>query len=180
MYYYLVASLPLLTLDVERFWSADEFLGVCRSNLSARDFRLVSAASLTELGPTQPACRTLELWRAWEICLRSELAALRGKRAGREQTATRLEAQFALSAQNAARAAFGQESPLQAEEMLERARWAHLDDLEVGHHFDVDKVVIYHLRLQLLGRRALRDPVRGEERFSESFETITEAVHGSG
>lgn len=184
MYYYLVASLPLLSLDAERLWTDEEFLEACRGSLSPRDYRVVAAASLRATAPAEASCPSLELWRAWETALRGELASLRGKRAGREPggepgRGAGTGGPAFLTAQGAARSAFAQESPLQAEEILDRARWAHLDDLEVGHHFDVDKVVLYRLRLQLLRRRALRDPARGERRFAQSYEAITKPIHGS-
>jgi hypothetical protein len=180
LYYYLVASLPLLSYDAENFWSLEQFLDLCRQHLSARDRRIVEAASLVSLKPVLPTCATLEQWRVWEIGLRNQLLSLRAKRRGADETRYRVQSPEVLAAQGVARSAFAQESPLQAEEVLDRARWAHLDDLEVGHYFDVDKVVIYHLRLQILRRRALLEPAKGAERFTASFEAISRPIYGSG
>jgi len=176
LYYYLVASLPLLSLEAERFCSHDEFLEACRQNLSPRDYRVVAAAGGWEAGSGEPSCRALQMWRGWEISLRRELASLRAKRAGREEAGGGPDSPGVIAAQSAARAAFGQASPLEAEEMLDRARWAYLEELEVGHHFDGDVLVIYHVRLQILRRRALREPVAGERQFSESYEAITKGI----
>jgi hypothetical protein len=180
LYFYLVASLPMLSYDAEHFWSVEQFLETCRQHLSGRHLRIVSAASLADLEPVLPTCATLEQWRAWEIGLRNQLLSLRAKRRGADEARYRVESPEVLAAQSVARNAFSQESPLQAEEVLNRGRWAHLDDLEVGHYFDVDKVVIYHLRLQILRRKALLEPAKGAERFTGSFETITRPIYGSG
>jgi len=180
LYYYLVASLPMLAYDAERFWTVEEFLELCWRHLSPRDRGIVEAASLHDLHPASSTCATLERWRSWEVSLRNELAALRAKRRGVDASRHRVESPEVLEAQSVARSAFAQDSPLAAEEVLDRARWTRLDDLETGHHFDVDKVVIYHLRLQLLRRRSLLEPARGAERFAASFGAITKPIYGSG
>ncbi|MFW5685010.1 MAG: DUF2764 family protein, partial [Spirochaetota bacterium] len=72
----------------------------------------------------------------------------------------------------AAREAFSHDSPLSGEDALDRARWRFLDDLEAGHYFDLDRVVIYFLKLQLLARRRLFTRTRGEERYAGITERI--------
>ena len=180
MYYYLVASLPLLAYDAERFWTPEQLLYACRNQLSAPDERLVTAARLQDWGPVHPSCPALEGWRAWELTLRSELAALRAKRRGGESARPLSESPGVPAAQAVARGAFAEADPLAAEEMLDRARWAVLDDLEAGHHFDINNLVVYHLRLQLLRRRSLRQAARGAEGFTASFGQITKPIYGSG
>jgi len=183
-YYYLVASLPLLFYDTERFPSRVAFLEQCEQHISSTNFRLLAAASITELKPVSPICRSLELWRRWEIALRNELAALRGKAKGVEADAYRLDAPDIIEAQTAAREAFakaggqatGAESPLQAEETLNLARWGYLDQLEVGHYFDIDRLVVYVLRLQLLERKALFDEQKGREMFDTVYGEITRPI----
>jgi len=171
-YYYLVASLPLLSYDSERIPSRDEFLDTCRQHLSARDYRLVASASTADLQPIAPTCRTLGLWRRWETALRNELVRLRAKKKKAEAEAYLLASPGNIEAQGIAREAFDQESPLQAEDVLNRARWGYLDELEVGHYFDVPKILIYALRLEILGRKALFEERKGREMFEEIYGRI--------
>ena len=70
------------------------------------------------------------------------------------------------------REAFQHESPLSGEDQLNRIRWQYLDDLVVGHFFDLDRIIIYYLRLQLLARRRLFTRKNGEEQFARINETI--------
>lgn len=176
-YYYLVASFPLLFYETERILSHQEFLDLCRQHITHRHYQLLSRASTSDLRPTTPSCRTLDLWREWETTLRNELAALRGKKKGVETEAYLVGSPGIITAQRFAREAFGQESPLQAEELLNRARWSYLDELEVGHYFDIEKILVYALRLQILQRKALFDEEKGREMFAEIYAEITGPIY---
>ena len=175
-YYYLVASLPLLFYDSESFPSREDFLATCRQHITPRHYRLLVSASTRDLQPTAPACKILDLWRQWEIALRNELVRLRAKDRGREAQAYLVDSPGVIAPQIIAREAFGQESPLQAEDTLNRARWNYLDELEVGHYFDIEKILVYALRLQILARKALFDEDKGREMFDKVYSEIISPV----
>ena len=175
-YYYLVASLPLLFYDSERIPSRNEFLDTCRQHISPRHYSLLDSASTTDLQVTVPGCKTLDLWRHWEIALRNELVRLRAKNRSREAQPYLVDSPVLLAPQAIAREAFAQESPLQAEDTLNRARWRYLDELEVGHYFDIDKILVYALRLQILARKALFEAEKGREMFEKVYSEIIRPV----
>ena len=79
-----------------------------------------------------------------------------------------------------AREAAAQESPLAAEELLNRARWSFLDDLEVGCFFTIEKLIIYYLRLQILERKSLFNKEAGTERYKSIYQSITKEIAGEG
>jgi hypothetical protein len=56
-------------------------------------------------------------------------------------------------AARAARMAMETESPREADELLDRARWRWLNEFEALHFFDLERLVIHALKLQLLERR---------------------------
>ena len=174
-YYYLVASLPLLSYDSERALSTEEFLDACRPLVSPRHFRVLESAGSTDPAADGPSCRTLDLWRGWEISLRNELVRLRAKNLGREARVQATDS-GSVEPQAIAREAFSQESPLQGEHALNRARWRYLDELESGHYFDIDKVLVYLLRLQILQRKTLFDDRRGRELFDKIYAEIINPV----
>jgi hypothetical protein len=58
------------------------------------------------------------------------------------------EPSIARTAHQAAR----QASPLEAERILDLARWQYLEELSLGHYFDRDFLFIYGLKLKLLER----------------------------
>jgi hypothetical protein len=119
----------------------------------------------------------LQEWFDWNLSLRVELAILRAQRAG-----TNIEeyqgAEKISGTEEIAREAFNQESPLAAEEVLERARWAVLEELEVGHYFDLQKLLVYGLKISILERKSQFDMDSGLENFNRIYGAITEAKIG--
>ena len=71
-----------------------------------------------------------------------------------------------------AREAFEHDSPLAAEDILNWERWSYLEELELGHYFDTDKVLIYYLKLQLLTRIKSFNKEKGTEKFNNIIENI--------
>ena len=178
-YYFLVASLPLLTYENKDAIEPFEFLDVLADHLPQDERELVSAATIdAPLDTTRTGQTTLDRWRDFERGLRNALVGLRAP--GKSVEASRHirldEAGHANTEPSeiaeGSREAFAHESPLSGEDQLNRVRWQFLDDLEVGHFFDLDRIVIYYLRLQLLARRRLFTRANGEERFERINETI--------
>ena len=62
--------------------------------------------------------------------------------------------------------AFNADSPLMAEEILNKARWRYLDELEFGHYFDIEILVIFFIKLQILERISSFDAEVGSERLN--------------
>ena len=48
--------------------------------------------------------------------------------------------------------------------------------MESGHYFDIDKILIYLLRLQILQRKALFDDQKGRELFDKIYAEIINPV----
>jgi len=57
-----------------------------------------------------------------------------------------------LAIYHVATAALRSQSPLEAERLLDEARWIFLDELGCGHFFDFDALLIYALKLLILER----------------------------
>lgn len=176
-YYYLVATLPMLFYRSERSPSREEFLELCRTQVSGADYRVLAATDLQVRGEEAGGCAVLDRWRSWECGLRNELAKLRARRKSVEPAGHLVEAREHLGQSEIARQALGEASPLAAEELLDRARWAYLDELETGHYFDLSWLVLYCLRLQLLERRRrLSDRERGGASFQSQYQSITQSI----
>lgn len=176
-YYYLVATLPMLFYQSERSPSREEFLELCRTLVSGADFRVLAEADLQVRGEQASGCAVLDKWRSWECGLRNELAKLRARRKSVEPAGHLVEAREHLGQTEIARQALGEASPLAAEELLNRARWDYLDELETGHYFDLSRLVLFSLRLQLLvRRRLLSDRERGGASFQSQYQSITHSI----
>lgn len=181
-YYYVASTLPLLSFDEERPPSSTEFLDMCRDRLEPEDFSLLERAALTPNG--DPSAVDLEFetlldgphvvaaWLSWESRLRDELIRLRAPKLDVDGGRHLSGAAYTTGVYEIAREAVVAASPLEGEEILDRARWRYLDELEVGHFFDVAKLIIYYLKVQILERRSLFDRKHGEQRFGALYSAI--------
>jgi hypothetical protein len=175
-HYYIVASLPLLAYEMEKSYPVEVFLALCREQLSEREYSVLCEADREWQPGAKAATAVLADWWRFDRSLRNELAKLRAARKG-EEADKHLQGETELfAAQEIARNAYSQESPLQAEEILNRAGWSYLDELELGHYFDFEKLVIYYLRLQILERKQAFTPEKGKENFQSIYQSVTAAL----
>ena len=175
-YYYLVASFPMLFFDSERLPALDSFLALCGEHLAPRDFRIVAAASIDSLDHAGPSCGVLARFRTWETALRNELVRIRAKARAVEAEDYLREGLQIVSAAAVARSAAAQEVPLAAEQLLDRSRWDYLDEVETGHYFDLERVVVYYLRLQILHRKAQFEAAAGKAAFDDIYGGVTRGI----
>jgi hypothetical protein len=68
------------------------------------------------------------------------------------------------------------EDPLEGELSIEREKWSFLERLETGHFFDLEALVAYALKLQILERRALFEAERGETSYKTAYSEILDAA----
>lgn len=198
-YYYAVASLPTLYLDSETYPTQEEFLAHCAAWLTPAELDQLHRATLQpptgrgeneaveseQEAPTVAAEKgVLGRWMAVETGLRNELVRLRASRlhVDEEKQLVKTDEPWWLStAELEARAseAMGQSNPLRAEQVLDEYRWEVLEQLEVGHFFDVEKLIIYYLKLQILYRRASMGREAGKELFDTTYNTIIDRYYSA-
>ena len=165
-YYFLVASLPLLTYDDEAELSSEQFLEIIKTNLHPADSATVAAASIEAPRTVDGASVSERMWRTYDRGLRNVLARSRAPQRNtdanhyiRTDELLHDETQRA-GLEELAREATLAPSPLSAEDLLNRARWRELENLEVGHNFDVQlryRAGRVPLRLRFRQNRATRD-----------------------
>ena len=152
-YYYLIASLPLLEFGMKTLFTYADFLSICEEQLSPNDLKIIKETRLAPLKNPDSRCLTLKEWNKFNITLRNEIVKVRTGRQEKDASryirgkdcADSFIASFAQWVIN-------QDSPLEAEISLDRFRWEKLDDLGKGHYFDIDCLVTYALKLQILAR----------------------------
>jgi hypothetical protein len=171
LYYYTLASLPALMFDAPPPIREEEFLAICRATLQPGDYAAVSRLSLG-IDPGLTGLAVVDRWKAWLETLRGELARQRAQRLGRDAQKYAHIGGFIAQAQDLARAVLSESSPALAEQTLLRAAWAFLDDLEAGHNFDLERVVLYALKLKIAALKALRNRKDGAEKFSSIYTSI--------
>ncbi len=166
MYYYLCASLPMLKFGEPPFLDLAGLTESCRSQLSAADFAVFSR---TELEPTPvelPPASLAARYRDWETALRNRLVRRRAQQLGltaekflREEPECFPDLELVIQNLGA------QENPLERERTLNLARWRQLEQLSALHDFDLDAVLAYKLKLELLTRTVRRKNTAGLAAF---------------
>ena len=175
-YYFVTASLPMLQYDKPAGITRGYFLELCGAHLKPADFEQLAEAELFGYTAQTPRSTVYTAYREWETELRNELVKLRAPRLGRDAESFLKQGEVVLAERALARRAFDEASPLQAEELLNKARWQYLEELEFGHYFDLHKLIVYYLKLQLLLRRSLFKTEQGRETFTAIEQRVFEEL----
>ncbi len=184
-YYYTLAGLPMLFFDQAPPFSFDELLYMCRGNIADDDISLLEGLSLEpknadqEEAQPEESCEALERWYTWERALRNELVNLRAANLAWEAERHRRAGEFETGVLSAAKNAAAQDSPLAAEELLDKARWNFLEELETGKFFELTNLIVYSLKLKILLRRSTFTRENGEEKYGEIYAKIKEDIQSA-
>lgn len=146
-YYYLMSSLPMLRPEGELPLTYEEFLSLCRGNVSASRYGML--ASLDADSSEGPLVSD---WASFYGKLKAELTYQRSVRLGRDVPAPVIRDDAAVRAVNAA---MNEKNPLAAEHLLLAMEFEQLDALVSRHYFDDAALVGYALKLKLLERKTV-------------------------
>ncbi len=170
-FYYTVASLPMLNYEEPVDLKHSDYLDDCRKWLGPKEWEILES-SLINPETEKEFPGIAEAYRKWEISLRNELVALRAGALGLEAADYTVEGERFADTAALAAAAFKQESPLAAEDTLNKGRWEYIENLKVGHFFDLEFLVLYSLQLQILERKRCFDEETGFARYQEIYKNI--------
>lgn len=136
----------------------ESFLEECGKWLSPRDMEELGALDGEE--ETESASAVLKAWQEFNMSLKKDLASFREERKKGNEKKPGFLAGKVLE----------QANPLEMELYLEKAKWDFLENLEVGHFFDIGKLAVYYLKLGILVRLEKFDKDKGETYFHEICE----------
>ena len=159
-HYYLVAQLPMLAFDRAPAITVEGFLAEAEKWLSAREYDVLSRVDIADTSVAKDDPAALRRFKQFEFGLQSELALWRKTR-GTEQEYR--PAGFSV-------AALTDDTPLEVEIRMLRWRWDHVDEEEREHNFDLELLILYFLKLQILGRVRSFDPDAGMRIFQNLCE----------
>ncbi|MGQ9561010.1 MAG: DUF2764 family protein [Candidatus Oleimicrobiaceae bacterium] len=159
-HYYLVSQLPTLYFDRETYLTVDAFLQEAAKWLSAAEYAVLAAVDFTDVTVAQHCPTVLARYKDFERHLRSDLAAWRqAQRAGQEYRPST----FPLSLVR-------EGNPLEIEKRLLRLRWDFIEQQESEHHFDLEFLILYMLKLQILRRLFTFNKEKGMQLFRKICE----------
>lgn len=162
-YYYLPASLPYLVFERKTPISVSDFISECEKWFSGRDLKLIKNIRMndTQINPEDPGI--LKEWKRFNKDLREELAKARHEKKihAKEPVVTRLVD------------IFEEKNPLLMEMKYEKIRWDYIEQSEFRYNFDLNWLIIYLLKLQILERLTAFNKEKG----IENFEKLCEAAN---
>jgi len=164
-YYYLVASLPYLSYGAVEFPKREVFFAECEKWFTVDDLALLRTADARN--PRRyPAAQNefLYRWGSFDSALRAALAEARPKHAvsGEKRLSDRMKELFS------------KETPLAMERHFELIRWSFLDEEERAYHFDLNWLIIYYLKIQILERLTAFNKEKGADMFGKMCEVAYE------
>jgi hypothetical protein len=138
---YLISSLPMLYFGMKPPFSFEGFIERCRGLIPENEIEMLKAAS------------GLKKWQIFDKELRNELVKLRAARKHKDPLKyLRKDGYVQPYIIHIAASAIRNKSILEAEKILDQARWQALDELSIGHYFDIDILLIYGQKLLILER----------------------------
>ena len=122
----------------------DKFFSMCEELISGKDLGRLKNSLDNELEGE---------WGEFETALRNELVKIRAAR--KHMDASRFLRRDGYADQwisHMAITAHRNPSIIEAERMLDQDRWSFLDQLSIGHYFDIELLIIYARKLSILER----------------------------
>lgn len=159
-YYYLIASLPHLDLEEKPAISSKEFIRESKKWLTGTDFGRLSRADINDFDAVPGDTRILGEWKAFDSDLRRQLKEVREARKQSEH----------VQVPPILKRVFDHSTPLEMENELAGIRWNFAEAKETFCDFDLDRLMMYYLKLQIAERKGLFDKKKG----MESFESLCE------
>lgn len=154
-YYYVISQLPVLFFDKDTFMTIDYFLEETQKWLTPTDYNILSNVNINSQTWDKQAPKLLQEIVQVEHNFRSELALWRkSMRAGQEYKPTT----FSL-------ALVKEGNPLDIEKKILKSKWDYLEEKEHDHHFDLEFLIIYLMKLQILHKLSIFSKEKGMENF---------------
>lgn len=154
-YYYFVSQLPFLAFGQNCRISKEWFLEQAEKWLSARDFSIISRTGINDFYPRNEDNPVLAKYKSFELALREDIAAFR-------KNENRPVNSFNLN--------LSEGTPLEIERKLLNLRWKFIESLESGHFFDLEILLLYLLKIEILERLAIFDKNKGMAIFDNLCE----------
>ena len=155
-YYYLVSSLPYLKME-EKGITKEAFLAECLKWLSLADYRALEEADMGMLEKTSFEVPVLIDWKSFDESLKKDLFV------AREAMALGTSRETVVN--DTIKAVLEQETPLLMEKKLAQMKLDFIDGEFSKYFFDLNWLILYYLKIQILERLSLFDKDIGENFF---------------
>ena len=162
--YYLISSLPALSLDVKPALTREDYCERCRAQLGSADAQAVEAL----ISDTPSDHPFVVAWRDKETILKNAIAYARATLANADvEPWIRPTQGCDLSYEVLVDEVFQLKDPLQREQGLDKLRWAIAESLQAHDPMDVTVALAYAIKLKLAWRWANLSADQGQAIFEQ-------------
>jgi len=149
-FYYLVASLPYLSINEEPRITMNDFLQEASKWLSEEETKI-----LISLEDNKNRTEVIAIWNSFFEDIQNEIVSTRQSRREKKN----------IKEGKYSERIFTQKTPLDMEKKLEEIKWQYIDSIEAKYNFDLNKLVCYCLKLKIIERIKKFDKEQGEIKF---------------
>ncbi|HJO94284.1 MAG TPA: hypothetical protein QF753_12860 [Victivallales bacterium] len=171
--YYLVSSLPLLTLGEKPPFSSDKYIEMCKTFLTEKQMEDLLSLNLIPNHTDSADSEVINRWYDWETCLRNSVAKIRSSVFNKDFSSfLKYENDYFSEIDKGVQEAYSADNPLEKEDAIDKLRWTSLDNIEAKHQFDFGKLCIYKIRLMLCEKRMKRSESKGKENLDNTLSEL--------
>jgi hypothetical protein len=134
-------------------FSFERFIQNCDGIIDKGDIDVLKSVSAAGQANHEAPYAALKKWRLFDTMLRNELVRIRAARKKTDPVKyIREDGYTEPDIAHIALHAYRTLSILDAEKILDEARWGFLEASAAGHYFDIDSLIIYAAKLLILER----------------------------
>lgn len=143
----------MLHLGTAPPFSMEDFFKLCEDLIPGEDLSLLCQSVSNEIFSYDGSNPMLKHWRSYNIALNNELAKIRASRLRLDpEKYLRPDGYTGYELTHLALAAHRNPALIEAERLLDAGRWHFLEELSLGHFFDLEFLLIYAQKLRILER----------------------------
>ena len=152
-YTYLISSLPMLHFGMKPPFTKQGFLETCSRLISGEDVKELCMAADTLKIYKECRNKLYSRWAEFEISLRNEIVrTISARRHTEAEKFIRPGGYRDVYFTHLVLAAHRAIPVIEGEKIIDKARWDFLEEASIGHYFDLDFLISYALKLNILHR----------------------------
>jgi hypothetical protein len=172
-YYYTLAALKTIRLGDKIPISVEDFLQFAEDTIDTRGYQVLLKCRWGLTEPTGFSFADQILY--WEKELRLELAKARILKLPFDLSPNLKASAGSYKMLEHVRAVMALDSPLDAERYLDQLRWSFLEETGNRHYFDLEALVVYYLKLQLVLRQEKFQEELGSDSFKKEYAALADS-----
>ncbi|MFC1498309.1 DUF2764 family protein [Verrucomicrobiota bacterium] len=166
-YYYLVASLPALSLNNPPPFTPDGFQSICREHLSNKDMKALESLLSDDHNP-DPLSDFIREWQDMETQIRNAAARIRAGKLKKDVTPyLKDQNEFDGYIDKLVSDAFSKANPADRELTLDKFRWEQIEEMAGHDVFSGKAILAYTLKLLLAERWAAMEKENGRKNVDD-------------